>query len=367
MEIIRWNEPRFGAEEIEETNKVLKESYVNEGPKTKELENKFKEFFNIKHVIITTSATAALFLALKADAIIRNVAAFEVIVPDMTMIASANAVVWAGGKPVLVDINRERATIDIEKIEEKITQKTTAIIPVHVLGRGVEMDKLGDLAKKHGLSIIEDAAGALGSKFGNNYLGTFGEVGCFSLQANKIITTGQGGVLITNDDRYFETIRRLRDFGRMSNKEFIHESIGYNLKFNDLSAALGVAQFNKLNKKMEQLLNQFNTYKNNLNGLKEVQLFNINDGEIPLWVDIIADGRDELVKFLKEKNIHCRECWPPIHRNPPYQDGGCDKDFPISTFISDNTLWLPNGPSVSKEQIVKICNLIKIFYDHDAK
>lgn len=365
MELIRWNEPRFNDEEIQEITKVIKENYVNEGPKTKELEEKIKEYLDIKYAIITTNATAALFLALKADSIIRGVKDFEVIIPDMTMIATATSVNWAGGKPILVDIKKDDLTIDPKKIEEKITPKTTAIILVHILGRSAEISNLKEIAKKHNLTLIEDAAGAFGSKKENKFLGTLGKIGCFSLQSNKIITSGQGGIIVTNDEKYYETIRRLRDFGRLNNKEFLHETIGYNLKFNDLSAALAVAQFKKIEERKLLLLNQLNKYKQELSSIKHIKFFDLEEGEIPLWIDVIVEKRDKLKEFLESNNIFCRNCWPAIHRNKPYQSEGSDLDYPNASYFSDNVIWLPNGPALTDIEIEVVCSKIKEFYKND--
>ena len=338
---INFNEPRFGEEEKREVEKVLDISYVNEGPKTKELEEMFKDYLGVKHVILTTNATAALYLAVKADALIKKIEDFEVIVPDMTMIATATAVGWAGGKVVPVDVDKNRMTINPEEIEKKITSKTTAIIPVHIIGRSVNMDELREIARKHNMTIIEDAAGALGSRNERGYLGTFGKVGCFSLQSNKIITSGQGGVIVTNDDEYFETMRRLRDFGRMSNKEHLHEVEGYNLKYSDLAAALAVAQFRRIEDRKDMLMQQRKTYEKELLGINEIQFprIDMEKGEIPLWIDVFAENRDALIQHLNESEIYPRPCWPAIHRNPPYQHTGSDNDFPNASYLSDNVIF----------------------------
>jgi len=364
---INWNEPRFDKKELEEVSKVIKENYVNEGPKTKELEEKIKDYLGVKYVILTTSATAALFLAVKADSLIKGKENFEVIVPDLTMIATATAVEWAGGKPVLVDVEKERGTINVEKIEEKITDKTTAIVPVHILGRAPEMDKIIDIANKYNLSIIEDAAGALGSKYKGKFLGTIGKIGCFSLQSNKVITSGQGGIIVTNDERYYEIMRRLRDFGRMSNKEFLHEKVGYNLKFNDLSAALALGQFIRLDEKIKMLIEQKERYEELLKEISEISFFKNGEEEVPLWVDSLVEDREKLIEYLNLQNIYPRRCWPALHKNPPYKNRGGDEDFPNSAYISKNCLWLPNGPAISDEQIVFICNKIKDFYKNSQK
>src|SRR3989344_4563174 len=323
MKHIRWNEPRFDEQELWEVERVLKEAYVNEGPKTKE---------------------------------------FEVIVPDMTMIATATAVGWAGGTVVPVDVDPVRGTLLVEDVEKKITSKTIAIIPVHILGRSAPMAELGALCVKHGLSLIEDAAGALGSKSNGLYLGTIGTAGCFSLQSNKIITCGQGGIIVTNDIRYYETIRRLRDFGRLSNKEFLHQVEGYNLKFSDLAAAVALAQFRKLELRKALLIHQRDLYCSLLGDLAQFQFPPYLLGEVPLWVDVFVHRRKELVEYLKQQQIYTRECWPAIHQNPPYASFGNDTTFPNATRFASDCLWIPNGLAITDEDIRIVCEKIRDFY-----
>ena len=362
MPRINWNEPRFNEDSIKEVSEVIDTAYVNEGPKTKEFESLIKEYLGVKYVILTTSASAALFLAIKTDAIIKGVKDFEVIIPDMTMIATATSVGWAGGKPISVDVEKDRMSIDVDKIEEKIGPKTIAIVPVQVIGRACNMDKIKEIANKYNLTIIEDAAGALGSKSGEKYLGTVGKVGCFSLQSNKIVTSGQGGIIVTDDEKYYEVMRRLRDFGRISNKEFLHEMEGYNLKFNDLSAALGLSQFKIIEDKKTLLLEQHKQYIEELSDVKEIKFPEFREGEIPLWIDVVVEKRDELIEYLKSFDIYARPCWPPIHRNKPYEYGGKDENFQNSSFISDNVMWLPNGPAIDSLQISLISKKIIEFY-----
>jgi len=280
------------------------------------------------------------------------------------MIASAAAVGWAGGKPILVDVEKERGTIDSEEIKKKITSKTIAIMPVHILGRSVDMKKLQEIAQEHNLTIIEDAAGALGSKHDGRFLGTFGKIGCFSLQSNKIIRSGHGGIVVTNDNRYYEMIKRLRNFGRMSNKEFLHKIEGYNLKFNDLSAALALSQFRKIQQRRERLIEQKKLYEKELKGINKIEIpvTKYENGEIPLYVDAIVEERNKLIVCLESNYIFGIKCLPPLHRNPPYQNQGSDKMFPNSCSVSDNCLWLHNCFNISKQDIEKTCEKIRKFY-----
>ncbi|MEK6894335.1 MAG: DegT/DnrJ/EryC1/StrS family aminotransferase [Nanoarchaeota archaeon] len=361
---INWNEPRFDQEDIDSVTEVLRNNYVNEGPKTKLLEEELQKYLGVKHVTMTANCTASLFMAIKADSIIKNIQDFEVIVPDMTMIASATAVGWAGGKVILADVDKETGLISIKDLKNKITNKTTAIIVVDILGRSPDYNEIKKIASEKNISIIEDAAGALGSKEGDKFLGTFGEVGCYSLQSNKIITCGQGGFVSTDDDKYHEIMRRIRDFGRFSNKESIHEKEGYNLKFSDLAAALVLSQLKKIDSRKKLLVEQRNIYERELSSVKQIHFakIDISKGEIPLWIDVHIENRQALVDYLKTNNIFARDCWPAVHRNPPYSHLGSDKDFPNASYIADNCLWLPNGPHLSEKDIIGICERIKEFY-----
>lgn len=148
----------------------------------------------------------------------------------------------------------------------------------------------------------------------------------------------------------------------MTNKEFIHQEEGYNLKFNDLSAALGLAQFKKIEERKRMLLEQRTLYEEELRDTNEVKLFDYNTGEIPLWIDAMVKDRDGLAKYLRQNEIYSRECWPALHMNPPYKEQGCDKDFPIATSISNNSLWLPNGPAITEKEIKYISEKIREFY-----
>ena len=238
---------------------------------------------------------------------------------------------------------------------------------MHIVGRAAEMEKIIGIAKKYNLSVIEDAAGALGSIHNGNFLGTFGNIGCFSLQSNKIITSGQGGIIVTNDDNLHELIRRHRDFGRLNNKEFLHEIVGYNLKFNDLSAALAVAQLKRIEERKNLLIHQFNLYRKLLSELDELKFFEYASGEVPLWVEVKVKDRDNLVKFLNSAGIFPRNCWPALHRNKPYKFQGEDQDFPVASDASDTVLWIPNGPSITREDIDFVCSKIREFYGDERK
>ncbi|MEK6927738.1 MAG: DegT/DnrJ/EryC1/StrS family aminotransferase [Nanoarchaeota archaeon] len=362
---INWNEPKFEDEEIRAVSEVLKEGFVTEGKRSYELEEKLKSFLGVKHVILTTSCSAAMFLAMEADKIIRNLEDYEVLVPDLTFIATATSIELAGGKPILVDIDRDNFCISPEDIRRKITSKTKAIIPVHVLGRSCRMQEIINIAEEFNLTIIEDAANALGSNYNGDKLGTLGKMGCFSLQANKTITCGHGGFIVTNDDKYNNILRRLKDFGRLNKEEEFHSILGFNFKFTDIQSAIVLEQLKRLPLRIENLIKQRKRYEQNLRDISAINFPKVDyfAGEVPLYVDILTEKRDALKNYLSKLEIGSRKCWHPLHRNPPYNYQGKDSNFPNSCHISDTCLWLPNGNNITFEEIDYICNKIKKFYE----
>jgi len=342
-------------------NEVLDKDYLNEGEYTTQFEKEVASLLNCKHAIAVTNGTVAMFLSLKALGV---GVGDEVIVPDITFIATANSVDLSGAKPVLVDVNPETLTIDPDAVSRAITKKTKAIIPVHVTGRGADMDSILAIAKEHSLFVVEDAAEAFMSKHNRKYLGTIGNTGCFSLSPFKIIGTGQGGIIVTDDDKLFDVITELKDQGRPvrgTGGDDIHNSIGYNFKFINLQAAIGIGQLTQLEFRMSKIKETRKIYQDNLNpGTVELFPFDIKAGELPLWVDGWTEKRDELDAYLKSKNIECRRFWHPIHTQKPYKLP--DSDFPNSIKISQKSIWLPSSFTSSKEEIERVCEEINRFF-----
>lgn len=360
MEKISWWTPRVEKEDYEFIKKALDANFVNEGPLTIQFENEIANLVGAKYASSTTSGTAAIFLSLKA---LGAGPGDEVIVPDMTFIATANAVSLSGAKPVLVDVNPKDLTISINAIKKAITPKTKAIIPVHVTGRGADMMAILDIAKKHNLFVVEDAAEALMSKQGDKFLGTFGDLGCFSFSANKTISTGQGGMIITNNDELFAKIRPLKDQGRPTRGtggDDLHNTIGYNFRMTDLQAGLGLGQLQHLKERTARMKKNYELYKENLKAVPEISIFPSRPEELPQWTDILTDQRDKLEKYLKEQNMDCRKYWLSIHRQLAYKLP--DDNFPESTRLSPKALWLPSAFTLTDENILTISKTIEKFF-----
>ncbi len=358
---IRWWAPQIGPEEKKLINKVLANNFPNEGDFTSSFEKKLSELLGCKHVISVTSGTAAIFLSLKALGIGHG---DEVIVPDATFIATANAVEMCGAKPVLTDVEPKTMTMDTSVLLKSITKRTKAVIPVHVSGRAANMEKITKIAKDNNINVVEDAAESFMSKHKGKCLGTFGTLGCLSFSPHKIITTGQGGAILTNDDNLNVCLRGLKDHGRPvrgTGGDDIHKTVGYNFKFTDLQAAVGLGQLEYLEERMDRLKRNHSLYVKNLADIDGISLFNFDTdkGELPLWTDAIAKKRDELDKHLRDNGIDCRRYWLPLHTQEPYKSP--DDKFPNSTKLLRNALWLPSAFNLSDGDIDTVCKNIRNF------
>jgi dTDP-4-amino-4,6-dideoxygalactose transaminase len=248
--------PYFGAEELELIKEVLDSGWVTQGPKVKTFESMAAEYLGINHTVAVCNCTAALHLSLLALGISKG---DEVIVADFTFPATGHSVMFCGAKPVFIDINPRTYNIDPILIEEKITPRTKAIIPVHTFGQPADMDNIMKIAWKHDLKVIEDAACAFGAKYKNRYAGTIGDIGCFSFHARKGITTGEGGMVVTCNKEYADKIRMLSMFGMESAWDRKVEVVipkfsylGYNYKMSDITAAIGIIQLKKISEMIER-------------------------------------------------------------------------------------------------------------------
>jgi dTDP-4-amino-4,6-dideoxygalactose transaminase len=350
---IPLSRPFFDKEEFEEIKKVLESRWVaGQGPKNKELEKEFAEYMGVKHSIGVNNCTAALHLALFALGIGKG---DEVIVPDFTFPATAHAVLYVGATPVFVDIDAKTFNIDPKLIEEKITEKTKAILPVHVFGQCADMDPILEIAKKHNLKVIEDAACAVGNKYKGRFAGTMGDIGCFSFHARKNITSGEGGIITTNDDKIADIIRSLSCFGMASafsrEKEFhIPEftKLGFNYKLSDIAAAIVLVQL----KRSEEFIKKRNTladyYNEKLKDIESIQVPFVDEFNKHVYqtYNVLLEkkiNRDNVIMKLREKGVQVQIGTYALHKQPVYKDSvQCDEnDFPNTKFVFEQSLALP--------------------------
>jgi perosamine synthetase len=363
MKSIPWWMPQIGSAELPAVRDVLESNYLNEGDVTAAFEGRIASLVGAPYAVAVTSGTAAITLALMATGV---GAGDEVIVPDLTFIATANAVVLAGARPVLVDVDPRTLNIDPEAAARAITPRTKAIVPVHVSGRAANMRAITALAQQHRLAVVEDAAEALRSRHEGRYLGTHGDAGCFSFSPNKTITTGQGGMIVTSDDRLHRRLRELKDQGRPvrgTGGDDLHPTLGFNFKLTNLQAAVGMAQLTYLETRLARQRQIYAEYSVGLRGVNGITLpgFATDLGETPQWTDALCDRRDELDEHLRSLNIHTRRFWFPLHTQEPYRRN--DEAFFHSTGLCRRALWLPSAFTLTTEDITSVCNHIRDFYE----
>lgn len=359
---IPWWEPQVGPEEYELLKQVLDSNYLNDGKVTREFERLLTERTGAKHAVAVTSGTAALYLALLAVGV---GAGDEVVVPDLTFIATANAVRATGATVILADIDPRTLCLDPGAFERAVTGRTKAVIPVHVSGRGAAMADILRIARARGVAVVEDAAEAFVSRRDGKALGTFGIAGCLSFSPNKSITTGQGGAILTDDDALHTRLRELKDQGRAltgTGGDDLHPVFGLNFKLTNLQSAVGVAQLARLDERLERQRRIHAAYAEALAGLEGVALpgFDLAGGECPLWTDAVVERRDDLDRYLHERDMDCRRFWQPIHRQPPYR--ASDDAFPNATRVGPKALWLPSAFTLSDDDVDAVSSAIRSFY-----
>lgn len=357
---IRGNEWKYVKECID-TNWVSSVgSYVNL------FEERFAEYIKAKKAIVTMNGTAALQLAL----ITLNIGeGDEVIVPSMTFISPINTIKYVGASPVFCDSCRDTFVMDVEKIEELITPKTKAIMPVHIYGHPVDMDKIMEIAKEYNLYVIEDATEALGSQYKGKMLGTIGHMGAFSFNGNKLITTGAGGMLVTNNEEYAERAKFLSTQTKVvtENKAFYHPEVGYNFRMPNLLAAFGVAQLENIEEYLKIKRQNAEYYNELLKDVKGITASIEKDwARNCYWLysimveDDYGITRDELIVKLKEKGIESRPFFMAVHEMPPYKD--CKHgDMTVTKELCDKGVNLPSSISLTREEIKYICNAISCY------
>ena len=354
--------PLFGKEEKKAICEYMDEDgFITEYKRTEKFEEEIANFTGAKHCIVVNNGTISLTLAALALGVgIGD----EVIVPNYTMVATPNSIKLIGAQPVFVDVEAETLCLDISLVEASITKKTKAIILVSANGRypSYEANELLKLCEKHGVYLIEDAAQSLGSVYPDKaHIGTKGIIGSFSFSAPKIISTGQGGALVTNDNKIADKLRRLKDFGRSSGGNDIHDTIGYNFKFTELQAVIGLEQMKKLDFRIKRKKEIWQRYYSELEGLEEIKLFKHNlMNTAPWFIDCLVQKRTKLQQFLKENNVGTRIMYPPLNHQKAYSIEG---NHPVSEMIGEKGLWLPSSVQLTNEEISYITSKIKSFYN----
>lgn len=362
--------PWFDGEELGFIRGVLNKNWITEGEQTALFGEEFNQYIGAQYGVFAPNGTLALFLGLLALGIKSG---DEVIVPNSTFIASANAVILAGATPVFVDVEPNNFQISIDECEKIITKNTKAIMPVHLFGTSANMDKVMRFAKKHKIKVIEDACQGVGVFYKNKHVGTFGDIGCFSFFADKTITTGEGGYVVCKSKTIYKKLLLLRNQGRFNRGSFIHPSIGYNFRITDIQAAIGRAQFKKLPKIIENKNRILGWYKDGLKNLESISLIEPQKDStyIPFRVVIFCKEAKRLTEYLTKNSIQPRSFFYPLNKQPCFKHLSTkngkkldlsDKKYPNSILAYKQGICLPVYPTLSKKDVDYIISKIKSFY-----
>lgn len=339
---------------------AIKSRWISsQGPFVERFEKAFSNYIGTKTSSTCSNGTVALQLAYQACGVGKG---DEIIVPAFTFVATANAATYLGAKPVFADVDAKNWTLDPERIEEKITKKTKAIVPVHIYGVPCDMKPIMEIAENHGLKVIEDCAEAHGAEYHGKKVGRFGDCAAFSFFANKIITTGEGGMVVSNNEEIFQRVGFLKNHGMDPQKRYWHPEVGYNYRMTALQAAFGLGQLEKIEEIIEKKQKIRARYK------KELDSEHICFQESPpntrcvWWINSIrvpSSARDALISFLKEKKIDSRRVFYSLEELPPYKNS---KPLPISFDLSQRGLSIPSGPFLSNAQLQKVIESLQCFF-----
>ncbi|MBK7445707.1 MAG: DegT/DnrJ/EryC1/StrS family aminotransferase [Ignavibacteria bacterium] len=370
MNFIPVNEPLLNGNEKKYLNNCIETGWISsEGPYVKEFEEKFSERAGRKFGIAVCNGTAALEAAVIAAGVKKG---DEVILPSFTIISCASSIIRAGAIPVLVDSEEDNWNMNVNQIRKKITNKTTAIMIVHIYGLPVDIDPVLKLAEEFNLKIIEDAAELIGQTYKGKPCGSFGDVSTFSFYPNKHITTGEGGMIVTDDPEIESRCRSLRNLCFKPEKRFVHDELGFNFRMTNLQAALGLAQFERLD--------EFINRKRWIGRLYNEQFRNFPYFNIPLeksefaeniyWVyGILLNEKskmnaEEIMKLLNQKNIGTRPFFYPMHLQPVFKKMGLFKNekYPVSEKLSEFGFYIPSGLALTEEQIITSAEALKSIF-----
>jgi len=365
MNKIPLAKPYIGEEEVNAVSDVIRSGALSLGPKIEEFESKFTEVAGTKHAIAVNSGTSGLHLCMKALGIKPG---DEVITASFSFVASSNPIIFEGGKPVFADIDEKTYNMDVQKIEEAITDRTKAILPVHIFGQPCNMEAIMELAERRNISVVEDACEAIGATYNGKKVGTFGKSSVFAFYPNKQMTTGEGGMIVTDDDETARLCRSFRNQGRDDTGQWLnHVRIGYNYRLDEMSCAMGVEQIKKIDFIINKRREIAATYTKKLEGVEGIITPYIDPKADPTWFvySLRTDegvDRNKIVAYLNEQGIGSKAYfYPPIHLQPIYKQmyGFKENDFPITEKISNTAFIIPFFTEITGGQIDDVCTVIE--------
>lgn len=346
MSVYPVSKPCLGTAEREFVSSVMNSGWLTQGRRVEQFEKELASYLGVNHVVCCSSGTTALHLALAAFGIGPG---HEVLVPDLTFVATANAVSYTGAKVVLVDVDPHTWTINVDDAMRKVTSKTRAIIPVHLYGVACDMVSIRSFATNHNLLIIEDAAEAFGGRYYGEPCGSIGDAGVFSFYANKILTTGEGGAVVTNNSGLVGRLRLLRGQAQVPRQRYFHSEVGFNYRMTELQAAVGLGQMTHLDTMLRRRSEVCRRYRERLVHLATSQ----SEESAPWLFTCLVSSRDLLMQVLSSQGIETRPTFVPLHRLPMYQ--GVDPDFPVASMLGELGMSLPTYPELLNGEIDRIC------------
>ena len=362
---IPMSSPDITSAEIDAVNAVLRTPCLSIGPRVDEFERRVAEYVGARHAVAVSSGTAGLHLAILAAGVADG---DEVITTPFSFVASANVALYERAKPVFVDIGPQSLNIDPARIEAAITPRTRAILPVHAFGQPADIDAILDIAHRHRLVVIEDACEAIGAEYKNRKVGTLGRAGIFAFYPNKQMTTGEGGIIVTDDEEWDKLFRSLRNQGRDVFDAWLnHSRLGYNYRLDEMSAALGVAQMSRIEELLAKREKVAGWYKARLNEIEGVTApFVAPTTTCSSWFVYVVRfapeiDRNRVMSLLEAQGIPSRPYFTPIHLQPFYRQrfGYTAGDFPVTERVSASTLALPFFSNMSEKQVSAVCDILQ--------
>lgn len=359
--------PDITEQEIEAVISVLSTPNLSLGPKLEEFEKKIAEYVGVHHVVAVSSGTSALHLVIIALDIGEG---DEVITTPFSFVASANCILYERANPVFVDIDPQTWNIEVNRIEEKITERTKGILAVDVFGHPADWGRLQEISEKYNLRLIEDAAEALGAEYKGRRAGSFGDGAVFAFYPNKQITTGEGGAILTDNEETADLCRSLRNQGRSKGGGWLeHERLGYNYRLSDIHCALGIAQLERLDEILRSRERVAQLYNERLKEIDEVVVPYVSSDVRKSWFvyvirlsdDFTQEDRDRILQELKGRGIGCNNYFSPIHLQPFYRKIASYKegDFPVTEAIAARTVALPFYGNLTEEEIELVCDHLR--------
>jgi perosamine synthetase len=348
--------PWFDEDEVEGVVDTVRRAWLTEGPYAADFIETIKRETGAEHAVLAPNGTLGLFLALLALDLPRD---SEILIPSFTFYASASSAVFAGLVPVFVDADPETFNLDVDSLESLVTERTSAIMPVHVYGHAAALDQVIDFARRHDLRVIEDAAQAYGVSYQGRHAGTWGDVGVISFFADKTITTGEGGVVLTNDASLYERLRLLRNQGRQHSGTFIHDALGMNFRMTDLQCAVGLAQLRKFPSITEAKLRNHKRYVENLQGVDGIRWLRVQEGStyVPFRFAMLTDRREAVMEALEANGIQNRSFFYPLHKQPALQKYSRGP-LPVSESLYEQGVCLPIHAALTMSDIDEISQII---------